>query len=261
MYEDYTNDVFVTAATTPSSAQAALDRLKKMGNPLQAYPQRRWSSAYSIFFFPPEDRRPREPGLWFKPVWSLDLASTKWIPSREIYDPSNLYAVLNTGYGDAQIRSIPTNACIEFEMFFERVGSIGWLADEGFTWRDNPWGQEFLYLVRFRSTDTLEQFNSSAWSVPLHLIVPQPWAIVDHVYDDSEEAQLWGWRQRFEGIGLTDDEVRGIIEIKDSSVERMVMAFLEDYQILNQIYRRLGGRYLADWTRFCLETYGDDHDE
>jgi len=183
-----------------------------------------------------------EPGLYY-----LNLAQNRadegrhWISSRELYDPANKFALLNAGINSWGLKMYPDRFKTGFEQEYHRYGGVGAYNEY------NDDDDSLIYLVRFHNQEALDQFRLTSFHIPLHLFAPLPVSPgIAEVFADTNEAQLKGWRKRFEGSGFSDDEILGIVNTHHD-ISRLELLFFGDIATINKAYQYIGGKWAKEW--------------
>jgi len=180
-----------------------------------------------------------------------------WISSSAIYDPQNLFALINVGdsrWGNKLYKEYS----IGLEEHYHIYGGVGMATDaqaadnQSNSVPDNA-GQDIVKLIRFNTKTALELFAQTIFYVPLHHFVPLPISPYDtELFKDSNNAQLWGWCKHFKGSGFSNNEIEGIVNYH-RDFDRMNLLFLGDIISQNLAYRYIGGKWEKQWVLHNLK--------
>jgi hypothetical protein len=231
------------------SVEDDYERKQLVRNILSGY--RPQATAKIIVLQPPKKS---QPGLhYFNYSENPANEGHHWVPSTELFAVENKFALLNAGsvtpkwglkhiYPDKKSQT-------GFERYYHLYGGVD-LPNDGVEYDDDF---ASVYLVRFSDSDALNEFRQSTFNIPLHHYAPVPASpFADNLFDDSDTAQMHGWREKFAGSGFSDREIMGIVNTAHD-IPRMEMLFLCDQAALNLAYRYVGGKPAVDWMIYNLK--------
>lgn len=181
------------------------------------------------------------PGLLYYNYTESPVSEGKnWIEADELYNPANMFAILDAGYFNWGMKMHPERFKTGFEEHYLKYGSL--FAEDSHETNDRN-----VYLIRFHNQRAFNEFRQTVWFKPLHTFSPTPLSKhIEDMFSDTDQAQMYGWRKQFEGSGFSDIEIKGTVE-HHKDFEKMEMIFLGDITSLNIAYKHIGGKWQARW--------------